>query len=58
MTPDERKVQKILDEWDLNRLEQARALNDMEAWKDGDSGGLAWNPRVGWNPKRRKKETR
>ena len=57
MTPDERKVQRILDEWDANRLEQARLL-DMEGWKDGDSGGATWNPRIGWSPKRRPKETR
>jgi hypothetical protein len=52
LTPDERKVKQILDEWDLSRLEQDRQDNDMTGWDESYPGqGAKWTLR-------RPKETR
>jgi len=34
LTPDERKVKRILDEWDLLRLENDRQDCDMTGWDE------------------------
>jgi len=34
LSPDERKVQAILDDWDLNRLETDRQELDMKGWDE------------------------
>jgi hypothetical protein len=52
LTPDERKVKQILDEWDLSRLEQDRQECDMTGWDESYPGhGAKWTLR-------RPKETR
>lgn len=52
VTRDEARVEGILDEWDLARLEHERDVLDMEAWA---ADGLRWHPAIGWNPKRKQK---
>ena len=44
LTPDEMKVKRILDEWDLSRLEQDRQDCDMTGWDESyPDAGLKWS---------------
>jgi hypothetical protein len=46
MTPDERKVKAILDDWDLSRLEKDRQECDMSGWDESyPSQGVKWTLR-------------
>lgn len=44
LTPDEMKVKRILDEWDLSRLELDRQDFDMDGWDESyPDAGLKWS---------------
>jgi hypothetical protein len=44
LSPDERKVKQILDEWDLARLEDDRHVYDMDGWDESyPQQGKKWN---------------
>jgi hypothetical protein len=45
-TEEEIRIEKVLDDMELRRLEEDRQVLDMEGWNDSNAGqGNAWRPK-------------